>query len=207
MNERAGFLNAICREPWEDTHRLVFADWLEENGEAERAAFIRWQCRGRFTNPYPRTSWRRWFHPWWAGRATRRHALVGEKMTLYIMKGYDIMHVTRGFVSRIDIRADDFMREAAILFDDQPVTTVRLFDIPSVAGGEGLSGWAQSSFTRHGAGTIWMRLQGWACQTQDAVRLYRSEPEAKAALSFACVAYARSLAGLPALPTRAPAAA
>src|SRR5687768_14661656 len=44
MDDRAGFWEAICAEPDEDAHRLVFADWLEEHGEAERAEFIRAQC-------------------------------------------------------------------------------------------------------------------------------------------------------------------
>ena len=35
---------AICELPGEDTPRLVYADWLEENGQPERAEFIRLQC-------------------------------------------------------------------------------------------------------------------------------------------------------------------
>ena len=35
---------AICELPAEDTPRLVYADWLEENGQHERAEFIRLQC-------------------------------------------------------------------------------------------------------------------------------------------------------------------
>jgi uncharacterized protein (TIGR02996 family) len=38
------FLRAIFDAPDDDTPRLVYADWLEENGEVERAAFIRLQC-------------------------------------------------------------------------------------------------------------------------------------------------------------------
>jgi uncharacterized protein (TIGR02996 family) len=34
---------AICEEPWEDTPRLVYADWLDENGDPARAEFIRVQ--------------------------------------------------------------------------------------------------------------------------------------------------------------------
>jgi uncharacterized protein (TIGR02996 family) len=34
----------ICEQPQEDTPRLVYADWLEENGQPERAEFIRLQC-------------------------------------------------------------------------------------------------------------------------------------------------------------------
>lgn len=34
----------ICEQPAEDTPRLVYADWLEENGQSARAEFIRLQC-------------------------------------------------------------------------------------------------------------------------------------------------------------------
>ena len=42
--EETHFLRAIRAEPNEDFPRLVYADWLEENGQAERAEFIRIQC-------------------------------------------------------------------------------------------------------------------------------------------------------------------
>jgi uncharacterized protein (TIGR02996 family) len=41
---RRAFLEAICAAPEDDTPRLVFADWLDDNGEPERAEFIRVQC-------------------------------------------------------------------------------------------------------------------------------------------------------------------
>lgn len=44
MNEREALLRAICDNPDDDTPRLVFADWLQEHGEEERAEFIRVQC-------------------------------------------------------------------------------------------------------------------------------------------------------------------
>ncbi len=37
-------LQAIVENPEDDTPRLVYADWLEENGDPERAEFIRVQC-------------------------------------------------------------------------------------------------------------------------------------------------------------------
>lgn len=43
--EHAGFLAAIIEEPHDDFHRIVYADWLEENGGEkgnERAKDIRW---------------------------------------------------------------------------------------------------------------------------------------------------------------------
>lgn len=36
-----GLLRAILEQPFDDTARLIYADWLEEHGEAERAEFIR----------------------------------------------------------------------------------------------------------------------------------------------------------------------
>lgn len=43
MTEREMLLRAVCENPDDDTPRLVFADWLDENGEPERAEFIRTQ--------------------------------------------------------------------------------------------------------------------------------------------------------------------
>jgi uncharacterized protein (TIGR02996 family) len=41
--DRAALLCAICEDPDDDTPRLVFADWLDEHGDADRADFIRLQ--------------------------------------------------------------------------------------------------------------------------------------------------------------------
>jgi uncharacterized protein (TIGR02996 family) len=43
MTEREALLRAVCESPDDDTPRLVFADWLDEHGEPERAEFIRVQ--------------------------------------------------------------------------------------------------------------------------------------------------------------------
>ncbi|MBY0459274.1 MAG: TIGR02996 domain-containing protein [Gemmataceae bacterium] len=41
--EAAPFLRSICADPDDDTARLVFADWLQENGDEPRAEFFRIQ--------------------------------------------------------------------------------------------------------------------------------------------------------------------
>ncbi len=54
MNEREALLRAVCENPDEDTPRLVFADWLQENGDEARAEFIRVQialARGSIAIP------------------------------------------------------------------------------------------------------------------------------------------------------------
>jgi uncharacterized protein (TIGR02996 family) len=51
MNPRLALLSAILANPEDDLPRLVFADWLEENGttdaDAARVEFIRLGCKGK----------------------------------------------------------------------------------------------------------------------------------------------------------------
>jgi uncharacterized protein (TIGR02996 family) len=54
MDEHDAFLRAIRDNPEDDTPRLVFADWLQEHDEEERAQFIRLQCE--LATLDPRTS-------------------------------------------------------------------------------------------------------------------------------------------------------
>jgi uncharacterized protein (TIGR02996 family) len=51
MSDAAAFLRAIIAEPADDLPRLVYADWLDEHGEPERAEFIRVQCAIPNTDP------------------------------------------------------------------------------------------------------------------------------------------------------------
>jgi uncharacterized protein (TIGR02996 family) len=44
MTHDDAFLQAILEDPDDDTPRLVYADWLDENGQHDRAEFIRLQC-------------------------------------------------------------------------------------------------------------------------------------------------------------------
>lgn len=45
MTTHAGFLQEIIEHPDNDAPRLIYADWLEEQGDSARAAFIRAQCQ------------------------------------------------------------------------------------------------------------------------------------------------------------------
>jgi uncharacterized protein (TIGR02996 family) len=44
VSDEEALLRAIWAEPDDDAPRLVYAEWLEENGQSERAEFIRVQC-------------------------------------------------------------------------------------------------------------------------------------------------------------------
>jgi uncharacterized protein (TIGR02996 family) len=44
MSDENALLAAIWEHPHEDTPRLMYADWLQEHGQPERAEFVRVQC-------------------------------------------------------------------------------------------------------------------------------------------------------------------
>jgi uncharacterized protein (TIGR02996 family) len=50
MNDEAGFLKSISDQPAERSTRLVFADWLDENGRPREAEFLRLQVRAAELN-------------------------------------------------------------------------------------------------------------------------------------------------------------
>ncbi len=41
MNAGDALLQAVLERPGDDAPRLVYADWLDEHGESDRADFIR----------------------------------------------------------------------------------------------------------------------------------------------------------------------
>ncbi len=45
QTDQQAFLDAVRADPLNDLPRLVYADWLEEHGQPDRAEFIRIQCR------------------------------------------------------------------------------------------------------------------------------------------------------------------
>ena len=44
MTPDEAFLRAVREAPEDDAPRLIYADWLEEQGDSDRAEFIRVQC-------------------------------------------------------------------------------------------------------------------------------------------------------------------
>lgn len=45
MSDETAFLAAIAESPGDELPRLVYADWLDERGEEERAEFVRLACQ------------------------------------------------------------------------------------------------------------------------------------------------------------------
>jgi uncharacterized protein (TIGR02996 family) len=57
MTDEQQFIAAICREPENDMLRLVYADWCDENGQSDRAEFIRLQLNPNKTKATGEREW------------------------------------------------------------------------------------------------------------------------------------------------------
>jgi len=76
MSDYDALLAAICADPDEDTPRLALADWLDENDQPERAAFIRTQVEFARTLPWePFAVTCRWRKPDLVSGKSFRHTL------------------------------------------------------------------------------------------------------------------------------------
>lgn len=124
-DERA-FLDAICEQPDDDTARLVFADWLTENGNADRGEFIRVQVELARTPPNTEEDERR------RRVLLERHdALLKQHKTAWLAPfspwGKESSFV-RGFVQSLDVSANDFLQNAERWSAITPLTRVRFLD-------------------------------------------------------------------------------
>jgi uncharacterized protein (TIGR02996 family) len=129
---RQGFLQDILEHPDDHGPRLVYADWLDENGDPQRAEFIRVQCElARLAGHDPgrdplerreekllRENASRWLEP--LPPFARKEAVFG-----------------RGFVERVTVRASLFVKHAKALFQAAPLRHASLtyrfqLGVPSV---------------------------------------------------------------------------
>jgi uncharacterized protein (TIGR02996 family) len=105
-------LSAILANPEDDSPRLVCADWLEENGDADRARFVRAQCE---LARLPAWDHRR---PELARLATVSEARRGAswRAELPALEGVEWADFERGFVSTVRVKEPQplYRHDAAI---------------------------------------------------------------------------------------------
>jgi uncharacterized protein (TIGR02996 family) len=125
MSERDDLLRAICADPDADAPRLVYADWLDEHGDPDRAAFIRAECEyARLPADDPRRA---------RAGARRRElyslhaeAWAGELPKLPGVTWSSVpVQFRRGFVEHVSFtNAATFLRHAAAVFSSAPIQSV-----------------------------------------------------------------------------------
>lgn len=123
MNHEQAFLQAIREAPDDDAPRLIYADWLEEQGGASRSAradFIRIQCRlDEMPDDDPARD-----------RLEDEVAdLLAEHEAEWTQSVHGIAEdwrFTRGFIERICIRSESLLTHAERLFDLAPLRSLHL---------------------------------------------------------------------------------
>jgi len=119
------FMKAIIADPDDDTHRLVYADWLEdEGGDVDRAALIRAQCAAeRLPRGKARSALEKEAkalikaNPAWVEPI--RKARLGTKPVF-----------RRGFLHGVTLPAFRFVMEAKALFKAAPTLRSVIFPTP-----------------------------------------------------------------------------
>ncbi len=225
--DRRSFLRAICENPADDVVRLVYADWLEENGERSlHAEMIRLQIGGRVPSNRPG----RWVKAaigesggslleWTNGFGKQDRSITAyatrEGVVAYsaFTAGSDERNaqrrrilITRGFVSRVSLSCKVFMQHAGALFAEHPITEVRLTDRTAR---HGLPfpplhfGWQILQVIQPATANYMIPTEIFSRMVETGGlsnwRHYVGVDAANTSLSAACVSYGRSLAGLPAL--------
>jgi uncharacterized protein (TIGR02996 family) len=126
MTDREALLAAIHAEPDDDTPRLVYADWLQENGQPERADFIRLQIEAVRAEP---------FGPQGRRAAERARDLLEahrHAWTRHLHDGFvEWPRFERGFVTQLSIEPSEFVPRAAALLQAEPIQALKLFRFAS----------------------------------------------------------------------------
>jgi uncharacterized protein (TIGR02996 family) len=123
------FLQSIIEAPDDDGPRLIYADWLDEHGEADRAEFIRLQCAvaqlpagdRRLSKLRSRERALRKAHPEWLDLQLPKSGAAGE--------------TSRGFVEHISLLPELFLKHASSLFARFPIRSIA-FLMPGEANDE-----------------------------------------------------------------------
>ena len=126
MTHHGAFLQAILEEPADDAVRLIYADWLDENGDGDRAEFIRAQVElANLPESHPRRPALQQLEQRLLGR--QRDAWLGPLRSLaYVWK------FVRGFPEEATLDAPSFLEHAPLLFASAPLRLVRLLKAGSL---------------------------------------------------------------------------
>jgi uncharacterized protein (TIGR02996 family) len=117
------FFERIRDEPEDDSPRLIYADWLDENGQPERAEFIRLQCAlERLPEDSPSRAELR--------ERERQLAEANEaRWSAQISPLVSGLYFRRGVIDSVAADARQFLKNGPAIFDLAPVRKVRFVSV------------------------------------------------------------------------------
>jgi uncharacterized protein (TIGR02996 family) len=122
--DRAAFLRAIAETPEDDLPRLVYADWLDERGDPERAEFIRLQCE---LARLPTDDLR---HLALSGRQGELWRACEDVWRPAVPANIRLSPFERGFLTEVTADFND-LEQFPELFSDHPIERLRLHNATS----------------------------------------------------------------------------
>lgn len=201
MTEGELLLRGVLLNPADDTARLVYADWLQENGDEERAEFVRVQCElARMPDCGHKNPWPGAVSD--CPRCTlfrRQGVLLGRKDAIpWRALGYGQAPrkaMSRGFISEVDCSLETFIHHVPALFAAHPIEKVTLTDRRPWQGSVGGYIWESDQRTGYNLVTRAYVIP----EVLYRYNVFTTEADAHAWLSAQCVNYGRALAGLPSI--------
>ncbi|QGJ71479.1 Hypothetical protein PBC10988_31840 [Planctomycetales bacterium 10988] len=117
MAEPHPLLGEIMNSPLEDGPRLIYADWLEEQGDEARADFIRLQCERAALPPY---------HPQRQILEDRERELLEKhefrwRAALDALTSVESVRFHRGWIDEIALECRGYLKESWQLFQVCPL--------------------------------------------------------------------------------------
>jgi uncharacterized protein (TIGR02996 family) len=120
MTAGEALLREILARPEDDAPRLVYADWLDEHGEAARAEFIRVQCELARLEEWDER------RPYLEQRQEQLLETHGEKWAEGLAETTDWFEFRRGFLEFAALPPEVFLANAGRLFHRFPFRRLRL---------------------------------------------------------------------------------
>jgi uncharacterized protein (TIGR02996 family) len=119
MPEAARLLQAVIADPDNDTPRLAYADWLEAEGDADRAAFIRVQCMlERLPIEDPQ-------HVVLRQRETELLSQYGYRWAEEFGDQISVWVYRRGFIERVEMCLETSAEQIRVVLDRAPIRHIR----------------------------------------------------------------------------------
>lgn len=129
MSDEDALLAAIDTNPDEDTPRLVYADWLDEHGQAIRAEFIRVEIAVKQLADLPTAEQAREIRLFRRRQDLLDHNLADLVGPLAADLGYFDVVFDRGFVAELELDAERLLKHAEAIAALKPLPAMTVRDV------------------------------------------------------------------------------
>lgn len=145
MSDHDALLAAILADPADDTARLVYADWLTENGQSDRGEFIRVEIELARTPPNTEDDERRR-----SVLLRRRDQLLKQHKDEWLGQLLPYARETsfhRGFLQSLDVPVNTFLQNGGRWFAHTPLTHLKITHSQMWDDSRGELWWAKPLFS------------------------------------------------------------